>query len=87
MFTKALLPNTIRAIQLVSDIPIIKKAYLAGGTALALHCGHRISVDLDFFTQEELDENILAMDLNRLSEFKEEGKAWRTGSNPFFYGD
>lgn len=78
MFTQTLLPDTIRAIQLVSDIPIIKKAYLAGGTALALHLGHRISVDLDFFTQEELDENILAADLQRLAEFKEAGKAWRT---------
>jgi len=78
MFTKTLLPDTFRAIQLISDIPIIKKAYLAGGTALALHFGHRISVDLDFFTQEELEENILAADLSRLGEFKEEGKAWRT---------
>ena len=25
-------------------------AYLAGGTALALHLGHRYSEDLDFFT-------------------------------------
>lgn len=78
MFTKTLLPDTFRAIQLISDIPIIKRAYLAGGTALALHFGHRISVDLDFFTQEELEENILAADLSRLPEFKEEGKAWRT---------
>ena len=78
MFTKTLLPDTVRAIELVSGTPIIKKAYLAGGTALALHLGHRISVDLDFFTQEELDENILAADLSSLQEFKEEGKAWRT---------
>ncbi|MFZ1654351.1 MAG: nucleotidyl transferase AbiEii/AbiGii toxin family protein [Candidatus Moraniibacteriota bacterium] len=27
--------------------------YLAGGTALALQVGHRISVDLDFFTEEK----------------------------------
>ena len=27
--------------------------YLAGGTALALQCGHRRSVDLDFFTQSK----------------------------------
>ncbi|MEK7550508.1 MAG: nucleotidyl transferase AbiEii/AbiGii toxin family protein [Patescibacteria group bacterium] len=78
MFTKTLLPDTVRAIQLVSDILIVKNAYLAGGTALALHLGHRVSVDLDFFTQEELAENILSQDLNRLSEFKQEGKAWRT---------
>lgn len=78
MFTKTLLPDTVRAIKLISDIPTIKRAYLAGGTALALHLGHRISVDLDFFTQDRLDENVLAADLNRLPEFLEEGKAWKT---------
>jgi len=78
MFTKTLLPDTLRAIKLVSGIPIIKKAYLAGGTALALQLGHRTSVDLDFFTQVELGEKILSADLHELSEFKEEGVAWRT---------
>lgn len=29
--------------------------YLAGGTALALQIGHRISVDFDFFTAKEFD--------------------------------
>ena len=51
MFTKALLPDTFRAIKLVSKISTIAEAYLAGGTALSLHIGHRISVDLDFFTK------------------------------------
>lgn len=78
MFTKTLLPDTLRAIELISDIPIIKKAYLAGGTALALHLGHRISVDLDFFTQEALEEQILSANLHKLPEFKEDGVAWRT---------
>lgn len=63
MFTKTLLPDTLRAIKLVSGFPEIQKAYLAGGTALALQVGHRISVDLDFFTQSiDLDP------LNRLGE-------------------
>lgn len=78
MFTKTLLPDTVRAIELVSDISIVKKSYLAGGTALALHLGHRISVDLDFFTQEELEENVLLADLEQLPEFKKDGVAWRT---------
>ena len=78
MFTKALLPDTIRALQLVSKVPVIKRAYLAGGTALALHLGHRVSVDLDFFTKEELDEKILVADLLQLTEFKKEAEAWRT---------
>ncbi len=29
--------------------------YLAGGTALSLHIGHRESVDLDYFTNHEID--------------------------------
>ena len=31
------------------------QTYLAGGTAVALHLGHRLSVDLDFFTPHDLD--------------------------------
>lgn len=31
------------------------QTYLAGGTAIALHLGHRLSVDLDFFTPYDLD--------------------------------
>lgn len=78
MFTKALLSNTIRALKLASGISIVKKSYLAGGTALALHLGHRISVDLDFFTQEVFDEKTLSGELSQLPEYKEEGIAWRT---------
>ncbi len=29
--------------------PLASEFYLAGGTALALQLGHRVSVDLDFF--------------------------------------
>lgn len=78
MFNQALLPDTFRAIQLVSTYPEIKSAYLAGGTALAIQIGHRISVDLDFFTLETFDENILSQELSKHPEFKEERKAWRT---------
>lgn len=28
--------------------------YLAGGTALALQIGHRISIDFDFFSKKEI---------------------------------
>ncbi|HUD44686.1 MAG TPA: nucleotidyl transferase AbiEii/AbiGii toxin family protein [Patescibacteria group bacterium] len=78
MFTKTLLPDTLRAIKLIANIPTIKNAYLAGGTALALQLGHRVSVDLDFFTQEKIDENAIASDLSKLSEFNETQRAWRT---------
>ena len=75
MFTKTLLPDTLRAIQLVSDFSEIKQAYLAGGTALALQLGHRISVDLDFFTQQEFNETALAAKLSAFPEFVQDGTA------------
>lgn len=78
MFTKTLLPNAIRALKLVSNISIVKKSYLAGGTALALQIGHRISVDLDFFTPQIFDEKTLSGELKQLPEYKETGAAWRT---------
>ena len=31
------------------------QTYLAGGTAVALHLGHRLSIDIDFFTPHDLD--------------------------------
>ncbi|KKU78989.1 MAG: hypothetical protein UY04_C0020G0005 [Parcubacteria group bacterium GW2011_GWA2_47_7] len=33
--------------------------YLAGGTALALEIGHRVSVDFDFFHQEKIKRTLL----------------------------
>ncbi len=78
MFTKTLLPDTLRAFKLTAEIDIVKNSYLAGGTALALHLGHRISVDLDFFTLEEFDEKVALQNLKKLPEFKEDGTAWRT---------
>ena len=36
---------------------ILNGFYLAGGTGLALHLGHRESIDLDFFRVEAFDEN------------------------------
>lgn len=49
----------------IGQEPSLQNFYLAGGTALALQLGHRISVDLDFFSAEDelLDEsrqNIIA---------------------------
>lgn len=78
MFTKTILPDTLRAIKLSATIPTIQRAYLAGGTALALQMGHRVSVDLDFFTQEKFDENLVATELSNFPEFTEDQRAWAT---------
>ena len=40
-------------LELLSRIPEVRTYYLAGGTALALHLGHRRSRDFDFFRAKE----------------------------------
>jgi hypothetical protein len=47
---EALTPETRNAFHLVNRLPFIQRYYLAGGTGLALHLGHRFSVDLDLFS-------------------------------------
>jgi hypothetical protein len=47
---EALTPKTRVALHLAAGLPFIQRYYLAGGTGLALHLGHRFSVDLDFFS-------------------------------------
>jgi predicted nucleotidyltransferase component of viral defense system len=44
--------------------------YLAGGTALALHIGHRSSIDLDYFSQKPIDT--LALKQQIFEAFKEQ---------------
>ena len=46
---------------------VLTEFYLAGGTALALHLGHRRSVDLDFFTPERVEEGALLQRLDGFS--------------------
>lgn len=43
----------------IGQEPFSRRFYLAGGTALALRLGHRVSIDLDFFseTDELLDDS------------------------------
>ncbi|MFZ5945979.1 MAG: nucleotidyl transferase AbiEii/AbiGii toxin family protein [Bacillota bacterium] len=43
--------------------------YLAGGTALALHLGHRWSEDLDFFSKQKFDSFALISKLSETDEF------------------
>ncbi len=45
---------------------ILQGFSLAGGTALALQLGHRISVDLDFFTSDPFDSNEMFENLKPL---------------------
>lgn len=52
MFIQALPPIVRANLALVARTSLAKRFYLAGGTAVALHLGHRRSYDLDFFIPE-----------------------------------
>lgn len=47
--------------QLLPRCSRFKGFYLVGGTALAMQIGHRISVDLDFFSEHALPTNLLTI--------------------------
>ena len=52
-----LLPEgAIPVASILAQWPAMQQFYLAGGTGLALHLGHRQSRDLDFFTRDPRDE-------------------------------
>lgn len=58
-----------RALGDLRQLAVLTRAYLAGGTGLALHLGHRRSVDLDFFVSEEFDEDFVLQKAQRLDGF------------------
>ena len=59
--------NTYLVLEALSKRDYLKDFALAGGTSLALQLGHRISIDLDFFTLKEFNSEKLMDQLN--SEF------------------
>lgn len=54
MFRQILTGAQQTVLELLSGIAEVRTFYLAGGTALALHLGHRRSEDFDFFRAQEL---------------------------------
>ena len=79
MFEETLSKDAKRALAAIGKSGILNDAYLAGGTALALCLGHRVSVDLDFFTRKEFNERQFVEKMNALSiGFKLERIDWRT---------
>lgn len=72
MFEETLFGNTKEILAILGRSGVLAKAYLAGGTALALQLGHRISVDIDFFTPRPFDPESISEKLSSLLPFKVE---------------
>ena len=79
MFEETLSKNAKKSLALLGKIEFFKKAYLAGGTAIALQLGHRESKDFDFFTKKKFNAKELVKQLkSQLPNFKLEKVAWGT---------
>ena len=66
MHTGILDPERLALLEELAIQPTLADCYLAGGTALSLQLGLRVSVDFDFFTQrrfnaDTVSESILAL--------------------------
>ncbi len=50
-------PDTFKLIQQLQSLPELNHFYLVGSTSLALHMGHRNSIDIDLFSQYDFNDN------------------------------
>ena len=57
LFTNTVQPSTLSLLKKLMQVPELSNFLLVGGTNLSLRFGHRISVDLDLFTNETFDRN------------------------------
>jgi hypothetical protein len=69
MFAGVLSDDAKSALAILGKRGIVADAYLAGGSALALHYGHRKSDDLDFFSPKPFDPRAMSATLSTLGRF------------------
>lgn len=71
MLTTALSHDAQNALAILGKAKILPPdTYLAGGSALALHLGHRISIDFDFFTPSHFVGKDIIQKLEKIGTFK-----------------
>lgn len=70
MFREILTESQQTLLELLSRIAEVRTFYLAGGTALALHLGHRRSRDFDLFRPKDFDPQELLSALRETAELE-----------------
>lgn len=79
MFAEAISKKTLAALDLVVKYRTLPpNTYLAGGTAAALHLGHRYSNDLDFFTPRRFDAKDAVKKFKKIPGYELEKTSWQT---------
>lgn len=66
LHTATVYPRTLAILRQLMQSPAFNAFNLVGGTALSLQIGHRISIDLDMFTTENVENNYLISELSKL---------------------
>lgn len=66
--------ETLGLLKRLVTLPELEPFALVGGTGLALQLGHRLSVDLDFFTREDFDREKLESALEKNFSFEVLGR-------------
>ena len=78
-------PATLALLRRLQSNPAFADTRLVGGTALALHLGHRVSVDIDIFGKWNYDED-LVLALSKIGRVEKVGGTG-DGKMAFFYVD
>ncbi|MCX7967929.1 MAG: nucleotidyl transferase AbiEii/AbiGii toxin family protein, partial [Armatimonadetes bacterium] len=76
MFVQALPQPARSLLEKLGRQKWMRNFYLAGGSGAALHLGHRVSEDLDFFAQRDLSTSKLIQRLKRPNKFELQTEAW-----------
>lgn len=73
--------GTFAILNELMQLPILSKFDLVGGTALSLKYGHRKSVDLDLFTTDPFENEVVLQTLSNIykNDFVTEGRPVRFG--------
>lgn len=73
MYKQAVSEQTQRVLAKIGK-PLAQNFYLAGGTALAIQLGHRLSIDLDWFSGKSFLNEPLKVKLTKFGEFELTGE-------------
>lgn len=61
-------PTTLAILKKIMSIPALQQFNLVGGTSLSLQIGHRISIDLDLFSNKDFNNSTVIQALEPLGE-------------------
>jgi predicted nucleotidyltransferase component of viral defense system len=81
LYTQTINPIALSVLKRIISLEKFNAFCLVGGTALALRYGHRVSIDLDFFSTESFDNTVLSDVLQKefADKFEPESKTPKWG--------